>query len=111
MERPKPPLSGMVKAEWRCSVASSATHGRNDWNRGSGKRAATPYGLYIHALVWEECNATCWQPCRSWGMLRRMAVQVKVKLCVAMIGKFNRRRDLRESTELKFDEDVDGPRC
>jgi hypothetical protein len=45
------------------------------------------------------------------GMLRWMAVQVKVKLCVAMIGKFNRRRDLRESTKLKFNEDVDGRRC
>ena len=42
------------------------------------------------------------------GMLRRMAVQVKVKLCVATIGKFNRRRDLRESTKLKFDEGADG---
>ena len=36
-----------------------------------------------------------------------MAVQVKVKLCVAMIGKFNGRRDLRESTKLKFDKDVE----
>jgi hypothetical protein len=45
------------------------------------------------------------------GMLRWMAVQVKVKLCVATIGKFNRRPGLRESTKLKFDEDVDGRRC
>jgi hypothetical protein len=44
------------------------------------------------------------------GMLRWMAVQVKVKLCVAMIGKFNR-SGLRESTKLKFDEDVAGRRC
>jgi hypothetical protein len=45
------------------------------------------------------------------GMLRRMAVQVKVKLCVATIGKFNRWRGLRESTKLRFDEGVDSRRC